>query len=55
MGRQVVVWPPGVAHNCTGVRGAVLAWASVMKLEGHAHTWRFPGQAAQGIPTEVKL
>ena len=24
-GRQVAVWPPGVAHNCTGVHGAVLA------------------------------
>ena len=52
-GRQVAVCPPGVAHNCTGVHGAVLA--SVMKLEGRAHTWRFPGQAAQGIPTAVKL
>ena len=26
-----------------------------MKLEGHAHTWRFPRQAAQGIPTAVNL
>ena len=26
-----------------------------MKLEGHAHTWRFPVQVAQGIPTAVKL
>ena len=26
-----------------------------MKLEGRAHTWRFPGQAAQGMPTAVKL
>ena len=26
-----------------------------MRLEGHVHTWRFPGQAAQGIPTAVKL
>ena len=24
-GRQVAVWPPGVAHNSTGVHGAVLA------------------------------
>ena len=24
-GRQVAVWPPGVAHNCTGVHGAMLA------------------------------
>ena len=53
-GRLVAVWPPGVAHNCTRVHGAVLALASVMKLEGHMHTWRFPGQAAQGIPTAVK-
>ena len=54
----MAVWPPthtGVAHNCTGVHGAVLAQASVMKLEGHAQTWRFPGQAAQGMPTAVKL
>ena len=29
--------------------------AAVMKLEGHAHTWRFPVQVAQGIPTAVKL
>ena len=26
-----------------------------MKLVGHVHTWRFPRQAAQGIPTAVKL
>ena len=26
-----------------------------MKLEGHAHTWRFSRQAAQGIPTAVNL
>ena len=26
-----------------------------MKFEGHAHTWRFPRQAAQGIPTAVNL
>ena len=26
-----------------------------MKLEGRAHTWRFPRQAAQGIPTAVNL
>ena len=51
----MAVWPPGVARNCTGVHGAVLAWASVMKLEGRAHTWRFRGQAAQGIPIAVKL
>ena len=25
-----------------------------MKLEGRAHTWRFPGQATQGIPTAVE-
>ena len=24
-GQQVAVWPPGVAHNCTAVHGAVLA------------------------------
>ena len=24
-GRQVAAWPPGVAHNCTRVHGAVLA------------------------------
>ena len=24
-GRLVAVWPPGVAHNCTRVHGAVLA------------------------------
>ena len=35
-GWQVAVRPPGVAHNCTGVHGAVLAQASV--LEGRAHT-----------------
>ena len=51
----MAVRPPGVTHNCTGVHGAVLASASGMKLEGHAHTWRLPGQAAQGIPTAVKL
>ena len=37
-GQQVAVWPPGVTDNCTGVHGAVLARASVMKLEGGAHT-----------------
>ena len=34
---------PTTELECTGLHGAVLAWASVMKLEGHAHTWRFPG------------
>ena len=54
-GWQVAVLPRGVAHNRTRVHGAVLAWASLMKMEGRAHTWRFPGQAAQGMPPAVKL
>ena len=51
----MAVRSPGVTHNCTGVHEAVLVLASGMKLQGHAHTWRFPGQAAQGKPTAVKL
>ena len=33
----------------------MLAYESVMRFEGRAHTWRFPGQASQGMPTAFKL